>query len=60
MLGRHHSSGGDGKDVWASIAEAEGSKHGYGALDDLDPKGEKHCGSDVTFEKLIQFKILPR
>ena len=23
----------------ASIAEAEGSKHGYGALDDLDPKG---------------------
>ena len=38
MLGRHHSSG-DGKDVWASIAEAEGSKHGYGALDDLDPKG---------------------
>jgi len=37
LLGRHQSSG-DGKDVWASIAEAEGSKHGYGALDDLDPK----------------------
>ena len=48
MLGRHHSSG-DGKDVWASIAEAEGSKHSYGALDDLDTKGGIHCAlCDVT------------
>ena len=37
--------------MWASIAEAEGSKHGYGALDDLDPKGRrKHFAPDVTYE----------
>ena len=39
LLGRHHSS--ESKDVWASIAEAEGSKHSYGALDDYQSNGKK-------------------